>query len=135
MGESAAEDLASSEARSVLAATGLGGVVGAYREWSSSGGGAGGPTKMADHPGLSRDDLEAAAKSFYSSLFSPPVPTFEGVVSDPALRRTVRTRTARKVAGAYRELYEAAAGGGGGYGPDLSFLGHHPDQVDTLLSM
>lgn len=131
MGESSLEALASSEARSVLSSTGLGGVTSAYRDWSSSA--AGGP--MAGHPGLSRGELEAATRAFYSSLFSPPVPTFEGVISDPAMRRTARTRTARRVAGAYRELYGAATGERGGYGPDLSFLGHDPDQVDTLLSL
>ena len=32
---------------------------------------------MVSHPGLSQRDVEAAMKKFYSSLFSPPIPTFE----------------------------------------------------------
>ena len=89
---------------------------------------------MAMHPGLSAKTVEAATKNFYSSLYAPPIPTFEESIEDPEVRKAARSRTAERVADAYEELYEAATGERGGY-RDLSFLGHTPAQVRTLLSM
>ena len=89
---------------------------------------------MASHPGLSQRDVEAAMKKFYSSLFSPPIPTFEESIKDPELRKIARSKTAARVVDVYRELYEAITSEKGGYA-DLSFLGHDPDQVKTLLSI
>ena len=71
---------------------------------------------------------------FYSSLFSPPIPTFEDTIKDPELQKIARSKTAQRVVGVYQELYEAIASEKGGYA-DLAFLGHDPDQVKTLLSL
>jgi len=88
---------------------------------------------MSSHPGLSQREVEAAMKKFYSSLFSPPIPTFEDTIKDAELRKIARSKTAERVLDVYRELYELISNSGkGGYG-DLSFLGHDPDQVKTLL--
>ena len=89
---------------------------------------------MSSHAGLSQRDVEGAMKKFYSSLFSPPIPTFEDTIKDPELRKIARSKTAQRVVAVYRELYEAITSDKGGY-TDLSFLGHDPDQVKTLLSL
>jgi hypothetical protein len=89
---------------------------------------------MASHPGLTQRDVEASMKKFYSSLFSPPIPTFEDIIKDPELRKIARSKTARRVVDVYQELYDAITSEKGGYA-DVSFLGHGPDQVKTLLSL
>jgi hypothetical protein len=73
-------------------------------------------------------------KKFYSSLFSPPIPTFEDTIKDPEVRKIARSKTAERVVDVYRELYVAISGDRGGYA-DLAFMGHDPDQVKTLLSL
>ena len=88
---------------------------------------------MSCHPGLSQSEVEAAMKQFYSSLFSPPIPTFEEI-KDPELRKFARSKTALRVVDVYRELYDAITSEEGGYA-DFAFLGHDPDQVKTLLSL
>ena len=89
---------------------------------------------MSSHPGLSQRDVEGAMKKFYSSLFSPPIPTFENTIKDPELRKIARSKTAQRVVAVYQELYEAMRSDKGGY-TDVSFLGHDPEQVKTLLSL
>mmetsp|Transcript_23235 Transcript_23235/g.56046 ORF Transcript_23235/g.56046 Transcript_23235/m.56046 type:complete len:883 (+) Transcript_23235:32-2680(+) len=89
---------------------------------------------MSSHPGLSQRDVESSMKKFYSSLFSPPIPTFEDTIKDPELRKIARSKTAERVAEVYRELHEAITSEKGGYA-DLAFLGHDPNQVKTLLSL
>lgn len=89
---------------------------------------------MASHPGLTQRDLEEAMKKFYSSLFSPPIPTFEDIIKDPELRKIARSKTAQRVVDVYQELYDAITSEKGGYA-DVAFLGHDPEQVKTLLSL
>ena len=89
---------------------------------------------MSSHPGLSQREVEVAMKKFYSSLFSPPIPTFEDTIKDPELRKIARSKTAQRVVDVYKDLYEAITSAKGGY-TDTSFLGHVPDQVKTLLSL
>ena len=89
---------------------------------------------MSSHPGLSQRDVELSMKKFYSSLFSPPIPTFEDTIKDPEVRKIARSKTAQRVVDVYRELYVAISGDRGGYA-DLAFMGHDPDQVKTLLSL
>eukprot|EP00985_Skeletonema_marinoi_P034347 scaffold43737_cov204-Skeletonema_marinoi.AAC.2 len=89
---------------------------------------------MSSHPGLSRKEVEAAMKKFYSSLFSPPIPTFEDVIKDAQLRKIARSRTAQIVIDLYQEVYGALSSERGGYS-DLSFLEHDPNQVKALLSL
>ena len=89
---------------------------------------------MSTHPGLSQRDVEAAMNKFYSSLFSPPIPTFEDEIKDPELRKVARSKTAQRVVDVYRELHAAITSEKGGYA-NLSFLEHDPNQVQTLMSM
>lgn len=89
---------------------------------------------MASHPGLSAKEVELAMKQFYSSLFSPPIPTFEDAIKDAELRKTARSRTAEIVINVYESVYDALNSERGGYA-DLSFLAHDPSQVKALLSL
>mmetsp|Transcript_55303 Transcript_55303/g.82263 ORF Transcript_55303/g.82263 Transcript_55303/m.82263 type:complete len:902 (-) Transcript_55303:243-2948(-) len=88
---------------------------------------------MSSHPGLTKADVESAMKEFYSSLFAPPLPSFESV-RDPMLRKRSRGTIATNVSNEYARLYDMITGERGGYN-DLSFLGHNPNQVRTLLSL
>eukprot|EP00956_Cyclotella_meneghiniana_P010770 scaffold15073_cov72-Cyclotella_meneghiniana.AAC.11 len=89
---------------------------------------------MSSHPGLSELDIKSAMKQFESSLYSPPIPTFEDSIKDPELRKLARSKTAKRVVNEYRLLYDAITSDKGGYS-DLSFLGHDPTAVNTLLSL
>jgi hypothetical protein len=89
---------------------------------------------MSSHPGLTQHDVELSMKKFYSSLFSPPIPTFEDTIKDPEVRKIARSKTAQRVVEVYQELFDAITGTMGGYA-DLAFMGHDPDQVKTLLSL
>jgi len=89
---------------------------------------------MSSHPGLSRNEVEAAMRKFYSSLFSPPIPTFEDAIKDVQLRKIARSRTAQVVIDVYQEVFGALTSERGGY-TDLSFLEHDPNQVKALLSL
>ena len=125
------EALVETEAGKVLALCGLGKIHDAMQQLNAvyvEG------MTMSSHPGLSQTDIEAAMKQFYSSLYSPPIPTFEDSIKDPELRKVARSKTAQTVVNEYRDLYEAITSEKGGYA-DLSFLGHDPEQVKTLLSL
>jgi len=89
---------------------------------------------MSSHPGLARNEVEAAMKKFYSSLFSPPIPTFEDAIKNVQLRKIARSRTAQVVIDVYQEVFGALTSERGGY-TDLSFLEHDPNQVKALLSL
>ena len=89
---------------------------------------------MSSHPGLSKLDIESAMKQFESSLYSPPIPTFEDSIKDPELRKLARSKTAKRVVNEYRLIYDEITSEKGGYS-DLSFLGHDPNAVNTLLSL
>jgi hypothetical protein len=87
---------------------------------------------MASQAGLTEDDVELGMKEFYSSLYAPPLPTFENI-KDPVLRRLARSKICDNVVQVYSDLYHAMSSEKGGY-DDLSFLGHTPEQVKTLFS-
>lgn len=89
---------------------------------------------MSSQPGLSRNEVEASMKKFYSSLFSPPIPTFEDAIKDAQLRKIARSQTAQIVIDVYNEVFRALTSERGGY-TDLSFLEHDPNQVKALLSL
>ncbi len=89
---------------------------------------------LSSHPGLSRNEVEMAMKKFYSSLFSPPIPTFEDEIKDVQLRKIARSRTAQIVIDVYQEVFGALTSERGGY-TDVSFLEHNPNQVKALLSL
>lgn len=124
------ETLVDDETVKVLDVCGLGGIHTALQQMN---GASIEGMAMSCHPGLSQSEVEAAMKQFYSSLFSPPIPTFEEI-KDPELRKFARSKTALRVVDVYRELYDAMTSEKGGYA-DFAFLGHEPDQVKTLLSL
>lgn len=88
---------------------------------------------MASYPGLTPDEAESSMKEFFSSLYSPPIPSFESAMKDPTLRKLARAKIADRVCRIYAALYDAMTKPDGGY-EDLSFLGHNPQQVVTLFS-
>ena len=119
------------EVEEVLHACGLGGLQSALHHMNSvyvEG------MIMSSHPGLSQRDLEVSMTKFYSSLFSPPIPTFEDTIKDPEVRKVARSKTAQRVVDVYRNIYEAITSNRGGYA-DLAFMGHDPEQVKILLSL
>jgi hypothetical protein len=71
-------------------------------------------------------------KDFYSSLFSPPLPSLESSVKDPLMRKMARSKIANNICETYAHVYEDMTGYGG-Y-DDLSVLGHTPAQVKTLFT-
>ena len=90
---------------------------------------------MVTHPDLSQEDVESSMKEFYSSLYSPPIPSFDSIIRDPTMRKLARTKIASNVCAKYAELYAAMTSTEFGGYDDLSFLGHTPTQVQTLFSV
>jgi hypothetical protein len=90
---------------------------------------------MAAHPGLTPEEVQGAMKEFYSSLYSPPLPSFESAIKDPSLRKAARKKIAENVCSSYSALYEAMSKTDKGGYEDLSFLGHTPEQVHTLFTV
>jgi len=89
---------------------------------------------MATHPGLTAEDVQSAMNEFYSSLYSPPLPSFERSIKDPTLRKLARAKIAKNVCDTYSSLYhDITRPEIGGY-DDPSFLGHTPQQVNTLFT-
>ena len=88
---------------------------------------------ISSHPGLGPNDVQAAMREFYDSLYSPPTPSF-GMIRDPVLRKYARSKTAQNVVDLYVKIYDTLRSDRGGY-DDLSFLSMPPDQVKTLLSV
>ncbi len=89
---------------------------------------------MATFPGLTPDEAESAMKEFYSSLYSPPIPSFENTIKDPTLRKLARNKIATSVCESYASLFDAMLKPDiGGY-DDTNFLGHAPTQVNTLFT-
>jgi hypothetical protein len=90
---------------------------------------------MATYPGLSAEDVQNAMSEFYSSLYSPPLPSFESTIKDPTLRKLARSKIAKNVCLAYESLYDNITRPDKGGYEDLSFLGHTPQQVNTLFTV
>jgi conserved oligomeric Golgi complex subunit 6 len=116
------------ETEKVLELSGLGGLAQAYERWKC----ATQSIAMSDYPGLSKSQLETAMKEFYSSLYSPPLPSLEATVKSPAVRKVARSKIAEAVCEVYGNLYRSIAETSS-YS-DTSFLGHTPEQVKTLFS-
>jgi len=89
---------------------------------------------MASFPGLTTDEAESAIKEFYSSLYSPPIPSFENTIKDPTLRKLARNKIAASVCENYASIYDAMIKPEMGGYEDASFLGHDPQQVKTLFT-
>ena len=90
---------------------------------------------MSSFPGLIQDEVESSMKEFYSSLYSPPIPSFENTIKDPTLRKLARTKIAKRVCDRYESIYnDILQPEIGGY-DDTSFLGHNPSAVETLFTI
>jgi hypothetical protein len=125
------EELVEKETSEVLDLCGLGPLASAWKGWQdvqAEG------TLMSAYPGLSPDDAEVGMKEFYSSLYSPPLPSLEATIKDPVVRKSARSKIAGKVCDTYSELYNSMISTGKGGYDDVSFLGHKPEQVNTLFS-
>ena len=121
------DSLVQEKSAQVLEVCGLGSMASAWKNMLPVEG-----MTMASQSGLTPEDVELGMKEFYSSLYAPPLPTFEHI-KDPVLRRAARSKIADNVVRTYEELYNAMRSEKGGY-DDLSFLGHTPEQVKTLFS-
>ena len=134
------DELVTQETSQVMELCGLGATVVAWKNFqaASAEGGALAET-MAAYPGLGVDEVQESIKEFYTSLYSPPLPSLETAIKDPVIRKGARRQIAQRVCAFYGELYAAIMAehanhaGAGGY-DDVSFLGHTPEQVVTLFS-
>mmetsp|Transcript_27832 Transcript_27832/g.43187 ORF Transcript_27832/g.43187 Transcript_27832/m.43187 type:complete len:744 (+) Transcript_27832:58-2289(+) len=122
------KDLVTIETDRVLKESGIGELFGSFSHRHDFPG-----IPLSACPGMDPDSLKDGLKAFYSSLYAPPLPQFEGI-KDQKVRHDARSQTVTGVVNAYREIYEAITSDGAGY-KDLSFLGHNPDQVKMLLSL
>jgi len=127
------DELVARETSQVLDLCGLGGLTEAWKSWKDVKDSGQQDLLMASYPGLSPADVESAITEFYSSLYSPPLPSLESV-KDVVTRKTARTKIADNVCEMYAFLYDAITTSDGGYS-DTSFLGHTPEQVNTLFSV
>lgn len=124
------DQMVESESVQVLELCGMASLVDSFQRWKSSGA----STPMAQFPGLSAEDVSNAVKEFYESLYSPPIPSLEGVVTDPSARKRVRAAICLQVCDLYEQLHATMTSNQGGYG-DLSFLAHSPKQVGSLFTV
>ena len=122
------QDLVETETKEVLDLCGLGTVVTLWRNMPRVAG-----ITMATQRGLTPEDLDSAMKDFYTSLYSPPIPSFDDI-KDPVLRKLARSKISQNVVAVYEELYQDITSPDKGGYDDLSFLGHTPQQVKTLFT-
>ena len=131
------EKLVQEETTQVLDLCGLGALATTWKRWKevqTSNSKQGTVVAMATYPGLSVEEMEAAMKEFYASLYSPPLPSLETNIKDPTVRRIARSKIVEAVCDVYDKIYESTMASSSGYA-DTSFLGHTPDQVKTLFSV
>lgn len=122
------DQMVETEAAQVLELCGISGLVEAFQRWQSS------DLPLAQFPGLSQEDATTAIQEFYESLYSPPIPSLEGVVRDPAVRKRVRGAICQRVCEWYEKLHTAMSEPGAGYS-NVQFLGHSPQQVTSLFTV
>jgi conserved oligomeric Golgi complex subunit 6 len=127
------QEMVQSEVVVVLDVCGLGSLVDAWKRWKSI---QTSPqsVSMALYPGLSVSEIESGMRDFFSSLYSPPLPSLEAMIKDPVARRLVRSKIAESVCQEYAGLYQSITASGSGYS-NVSFLVHKPDEVATLFSV
>lgn len=125
------DDLVKTETADVLDLCGLGSLFAAWDRFKSVH--VDGMT-MASFPGLAQDEAESAIKEFYSSLYSPPIPSFENTIKDPTLRKLARNKIAKSVCDNYAAIHNAMSQPDVGGYDDTIFLGHNPEQVNTLFT-
>lgn len=124
--------LVEDETMQVLDLCGLGSVVEAWKSWNEAAAGSSGQMAMASYPGLSPSDVESGMKEFYASLYSPPLPSLESTIKDPVARKAARSKIAEAVSVMYGQLYGSITSSTSGY-VDIGYLGHTPEQVETLF--
>jgi conserved oligomeric Golgi complex subunit 6 len=122
------QEMVAKESKQVLELCGLGGLAESWIKYKEATG-----IQMATYPGLSQQEVEAAMKEFYESLYAPQVPSLETSVGDPAMRKHVRQEICAFVRSLYRDVYKGITSDTS-YG-SLSFLGHTPEQVDSLFTV
>ncbi|CAB9499830.1 Golgi complex subunit 6 [Seminavis robusta] len=132
------QELVSRETVNVMDLCGLGSTATAWKNFQKASAEGGALTEsLAAYPGLGPEEVQDAIKEFYTSLYSPPLPSLETGVKDPTVRKAARRQIAGRVCTFYKELYEAIMAAhsseSGGY-EDVKFLGHTPEQVVTLFS-
>ena len=132
--------LVAQETTRILDLCGLGTTATAWKNFKEAAADGGALTEtMAAYPGLSAEEMQESVKEFYSSLYSPPLPSLETAIKDPVIRKGARRQIAQRVCNFYAEIYQAIMAEhanhaeSGGY-DDVSFLGHTPEQVITLFS-
>ena len=95
---------------------------------------------MSTYPGLTPHEIELGMKEFYTSLYSPPIPSLEVTIHDPRTRKLVRTNIASAIVSFYTELYTAIILPNDAvhytYEEDVRRLFQHtPQEVQTLFSV
>lgn len=90
---------------------------------------------MSSFSGLTPEEAKSSMKEFYTSLYSPPIPSFENTIKDPMLRKLARAKISERVCDSYELIYNAmTASDIGGY-DDVTFLSYTPLQVHTLFTV
>jgi hypothetical protein len=64
---------------------------------------------MAAYP--AKDEVEDSVKEFYTSLYSPPLPSLETAIMTPMIRRKARRQIAQRVCNFYGEIHSGDYGG------------------------
>ena len=94
------------------------------------------PIHMSTFSGLTSHEMEMGIKEFYTSLYSPPIPSFETTIHDPSTRKLVRTYIANAVVSFYTEIYTAVQNDMQSYDETTRRLFQHtPNEVETLFTV
>ena len=128
------DKLVETETQKVLELCGLGKFVAAWDRWQLANA-TDESNLMITNPGLSVEDAEAAMKAFYTSLYSPPLPSLEGVIKDREMRKKARSKVAESVCSIYEEIYNDMTNSEKGGYDNIGFLGHTPSQVKALFTV
>jgi conserved oligomeric Golgi complex subunit 6 len=93
-------------------------------------------SNMSTYPGLTSHEIETGIKEFYTSLYSPPIPSFEMTIQDPITRKLVRSNIANAIVSFYTEFYTAMQSDVNSYDETTRYLFQHtPQEVRTLFSI
>ena len=93
------------------------------------------PINASTYPGLTSPEIAMGVKEFYTSLYSPPIPSFETTIENPSTRKMVRTNIANAVVSFYADLYTVLQNDDS-YDDTIRMLFQHtPQEVETLFSV
>lgn len=87
---------------------------------------------MSEGIGLEQETVEARINHFYSSLYTPTVPTFDEIES-ATIRDKAKRGVIDRVVEAYGDLYQRIMDPSSKYEAPESFLKMSPAQVNALL--